>query len=223
MSFKQNIRNLSEKILDYSRNNIISVVLRHSIREEISDKASIRGALLTNEGKKLAYEFGTLLPKDRFIRIFHSPISRCKETAESIYEGILNNDGSCSIIGEQNFLAGAYVYEREAFINILFGLSGSEFINEWFKGRINRNILEPPTMARYGILKYLFQSNQKNINEIDIHISHDLNLILLKSFLLDVLSKDFRWPDYMEGVIFKRDEKKMILCVEDKEKIISID
>ena len=217
---KWNINDFADRIYRHSRNNIITVLLRHSIREEIIDRNSLRNAQLTTEGKKLAYEFGGLLPKDRLIRIFHSPISRCKDTAELIYRGIRHNNGSGLMIGEQDFLGGTYILKGHLIFDLFTDLGVSGFVEKWFRGGFDETILHPPKRARNDMLNSIIQCNQNNQKEIDLHVSHDLNIILFKSLMSDVLSEDFKWPEFMEGVIFKKKDKELILCVKDKEKII---
>ena len=217
---KWDINDFADKIYKYSRNNIITVLLRHSIREEIIDRDSLRNAQLTTEGKKLAYEFGRLLPKDRLIRIFHSPITRCKGTAELICRGVRNNGGSGLMIGELDFLGGTYILKSHLFLDLVTDLGVSGFVEKWFKGGFDKTIIHPPKRARNDMLNSIIQCNQNNSNEIDLHVSHDLNIILFKGLLCDVLSEDFKWPEFMEGVIFKKKDQELILCVKDKEKII---
>ena len=199
------------------------MVLRHSIREEISDTKSIRVAPLTNEGRELAYKFGKLLPNDRFIRIFHSSVQRCKDTAELIYQGFRHNKGSGLIIGEQKFLGGFYMLKREQVLDIMWDLGGSGFIEKWFQERIDGTIImSPPKKATNEMINSIIQCNRNNLKEINIHISHDINLILLIDLLYNVLSEDFRWPEYMAGVIIKKENIQITACMEDKEKIIYI-
>jgi len=220
---KWNIYDFSDWILKYSRDSTISVLLRHSIREKITDRESLQYAPLTTEGKKLAIEFGQLLPKDRTIRIFYSPILRCKETAQCVYKGVIQNRGSALIIGEKYFLGGTFIIKPELVIDMLTDLGVSRFVDQWFNRQLDKNVLIPPDMARKDLLNSIIQCNQNNHGEINIHISHDLNVILFKSLVYDVSTKDFRWPDYMEGVIFKKKNNQVILCLENKEKIIQIE
>lgn len=218
--YKSDVTDFADRIYKYSRENIITVLIRHSIREEIVDRDSLSNAQLTAEGKKLAYEFGRLLPKDRVIRIFHSPINRCRETAKLIYQGVHNDGGSGLMIGELDFLGGRYILKRHLILDLFTDLGVPEFVEKWFRGGFDRTIIHPPKRARNEMLNSILQCNQNNSNEIDLHVSHDLNIILFKSMLSDVLSEDFKWPDFMEGVIFKKMGKELILCVKDKEKIL---
>ncbi len=217
---KLDINEFADRIYEYSRSNIISVLLRHSIRENIINRDSLRNAQLTPEGEKLAYEFGKLLPKDRLIRIFHSPISRCKDTAELIYQGIRDSHGSGLMIGERDFLGGTYILKGHLIFDLFTDHGVSGFVEKWFRGGFDKTILHPPKRARNDMINSLIQCNQNNSKEIDLHVSHDLNIILFKAVLFDVFSEDFKWPEFMEGVIFKKKDKDLILCVKDKEKII---
>jgi len=45
--------------------------IRHSERPEIASREE-RGANLTESGKKAAHEFGSLLPRNRSYRLYHS-------------------------------------------------------------------------------------------------------------------------------------------------------
>lgn len=223
MGEKNDIYHLSKKIHCYSRNNSIAVVLRHSIREEIIDARISHEISLTNKGKKLAFEFGTLLPADRRILIFHSPVPRCKETGELILKGVKNNNAHGLIIGERNLLGCPFMLKPDLALGMVNSLGGPDFIKEWLNGRIDQTIMEPSFKARNEIIHSIVQCGEENnTTDINIHISHDWNVILLMTMLYDLKFETFHWPDYMEGVIIKFGNEQITIYFRDREKTFEL-
>ena len=62
-------------ILDKER---IALFLRHSIREEIKNATANDGfiASLTEEGRDIAKKFGKMLPVEKKLRLYSSPVPR---------------------------------------------------------------------------------------------------------------------------------------------------
>ena len=73
-------RKILEIIPDLKQNLQTVIFLRHSAREEPEGFLETLKAPLTEEGREIAREFGTLLPKNWQYRVFTSPVNRCKNS-----------------------------------------------------------------------------------------------------------------------------------------------
>ena len=93
-------RNFVIKLKEFPYHSKIVLVLRHSHRNEPKRLEEMRKLRLTPRGHAIAKRFGEALPIDRKIRLFHSIIKRCEETAENIHNGFKNVGGESKIIGE---------------------------------------------------------------------------------------------------------------------------
>ena len=93
-------RNIIKNIKNPSFDSKAILMLRHSQRYEpkLTDVNQIME--LTSQGRSIARLFGTKLPKNRKIRLFHSPVNRCKETAEQIHAGFREIGGEGIFKGE---------------------------------------------------------------------------------------------------------------------------
>ena len=65
----------------------VAAMMRHAARHPIADPKLPHLAELTSEGCSAAEEFGARLGGFARLRLFHSPVNRCKQTAECIAQG----------------------------------------------------------------------------------------------------------------------------------------
>ena len=190
-----------------SRNERLAVVLRHSIRESIGHQRDHRNLYLTEEGKQMALDFGRELPRGKLIRIFYSPVSRCRQTAECIKEGMSGDGCSAILVGEREFLNAPFVDFASA-IDRMRHVGASRFARMWLNDQVDSEIIkdahETLQEMTTGVLSNLLE-DQKHI---DLHIAHDWNIILLRELLLGIRHEDAGWPDFLDGVIlsYKKDE-----------------
>ncbi|MFX1463419.1 MAG: histidine phosphatase family protein, partial [Promethearchaeota archaeon] len=86
-------RQIIEGLKNFPEEANIILILRHSQRNEPEELDGIIKLRLTPEGHLIAKKFGEELPKNRSIRLFHSVVWRCQETAEDILSGFENING----------------------------------------------------------------------------------------------------------------------------------
>jgi len=164
----------------FPENSKIIVIVRHSHRlnaKDINDTPKMR---LTPLGHDVAFQFGTLLPNNRPIRLFHSISPRCQETAEDILNGFENGEGKGELIGPLRplyYVGGDF----EFFKKKIFMMSPPEFINRWAAGHFPPGLLTPLSIfcqrAAFSIWKL---SGDPPANAIDIHVSHDFIVMGLR-------------------------------------------
>ena len=115
-------RSLIDNLDKFPAQSKITIIMRHSQRNEpkLVKESDLEGANmeLTPLGEEIAKIFGNYLPKNRAVRLFHSPRSRCKVTAEKIYQGFIELNGKGQFIGECKALYG-------------IGINGQSYLDEF--------------------------------------------------------------------------------------------
>ena len=173
-------RDILEGIKLFPKDSRIIMIIRHSYRlnaKNINDTPKMR---LTPLGHEVAFQFGTLLPKNRPIRIFHSISPRCIETAEEIFKGFKENSGEGEMKGPLRPLyqiGGDFEYFKKK----IFHASPPQFINRWAAGHYPPGLMTPLSVfsqrAAYSIWKL---SEDPPSNAIDLHVTHDFIVMGLR-------------------------------------------
>jgi hypothetical protein len=199
----------------------VSLLIRHSNRYPIPKGVKEHQDVpLTTQGRKLAFQFGKKLPRSYSIRLFHSPIPRCKETAEYLMKGFQNNYGSAKLMGEKDFLYINLIDQREI-VRILERIGHHNFGYSWLKGKLDQGIIEPPQKVASKIIKSIFTLMKNGIqNSIDIHITHDLNILSVREVISPIQNENFDWPEYLDGIIVTQNEEKVTLIWREISKTI---
>jgi len=200
--------------------NRIAVLLRHPIRAEPDRHKDYYNIPLAPEGRKMAIEFGKKLPRDKLVRIFHSPIPRCRETAEYIKKGIISSTGTAVLMGEKDFLSAQFIINPKDMINMIEKMGISNFARKWLNRELDKKIMEDPYKVISNMLNgvlYFMQEDSDVRHAIDVHVTHDWNILPIKDILLNIKHEDVGWPDYLDGIILTSDsnDKKITLRWKD--------
>jgi hypothetical protein len=200
------IKNLKNSLL----NSKIILLLRHSQRYEPSVIKENQKMELTTQGRSIARLFGTKLPKDRVIRLFHSPVNRCKETAEEIHLGFKEVGGKSIFKGECSVVWGIGI-NTQFFISQLKKLPDIEVFYRWASGFYTPEKF--PSLSLYCQKAAEVIWNQLEFapeNGVDIYISHDwhLNAFRYGWFGLPPIHK---LVGYLGGFAFRFEEDRITL------------
>ena len=106
-------RNIIDNLHKFPESSKIILILRHSHRNEPKILKKIHKLRLTPQGHVIAKKFGENLPKSRPIRLYHSIIWRCEETAEEIHDGFKNIGGKSELKGVCPPLYDIGIYNEE--------------------------------------------------------------------------------------------------------------
>ncbi|MFW9896746.1 MAG: histidine phosphatase family protein, partial [Candidatus Thorarchaeota archaeon] len=124
-------------IIKHLKNSVFEpkciVILRHSQRYEPSLDDEHQYMELTPQGRSISRFFGSKLPKNRIIRLFHSPVNRCKETAEEIHKGYEDIGGESIFKGECSAVWRIGI-KNDFFMSELQKLSDMEIFFRWASG-----------------------------------------------------------------------------------------
>ena len=178
--------------------------LRHAERFPILDAADPTLAELTPDGAAAAEAFGTRIHGFDDVRVFHSPVKRCRQTAESIARGAESRGCTVEIAGPAEALGVDYILDpREA--GRLTMLHGNHFIRLWFAGQVDPSVIRAADQVAARKLAFLNQRLQepcRHGRRLDLHVSHDWNIIVLRERVCGVRHEEAGWLNFLDGVVF---------------------
>ena len=191
----------------------IILLMRHSAREYEPGRHDLLNPL-TEEGRMLAKDLGRKLPKSVIIRGYTSPAERCVDTAEQIMAGHKENGGQVMRNRVVEALGVFYVLDQMKMFMAMQAAGGLVgFQRQWFSGEVSPDILMPADLSANLIAGLAKEKLKEKLSEprVDLMVSHDFTLYLLKHQLLGQDSE--RYPDviYLDGIaIFERDGRTYI-------------
>jgi broad specificity phosphatase PhoE len=203
-------RSIINGICEFPEDSKLILILRHSHRNEPEHLNKVHKLRLTPEGHAVAKKFGESLPKDRPIRIFHSIIWRCEETAENIHNGFKSIGGKSEIIGEFSPLYDIGIDNRsflEQFKNYHF----KEILFRWAAGFYLPEEWTP--FIQYSQkTAHLIWNQLKDAPKrgLDIYVTHDWHLMSLRFGWFGV-PPDERWVKFLGGFALTFEEDHILL------------
>ncbi len=165
-----------------------AAVLRHAARHPIVDPRAPLAAELTEAGHRDAEAFGASLQGFDRVRLFHSPVKRCQQTAEGVAAGAVRAGLQVELVGARPELGVAYILDQVE-TGRLSGLHGEHFVRLWFTGQVADNLILPPAGIARHKLSFLREKLAEPVasgRRLDLHNSHDWNVIILRQLLLGV-------------------------------------
>ncbi len=200
-SWTKQARDIITNIRKFPEDAKVILILRHSQRNE-PKKFSVNADLnLTPQGRKIAYLFGSNLPKNRSIRVFHSDAERCQDTAKEIFNGFKEIGGEAVLKGSFKPLSHigipvkSFFKENEKY-EIL------ELFYRWVAGVYSPTLWTPLiTYSQNAGVQMLEKIDNAPEKTLDIHVTHDLHLMALRLGWFG-LHPDGRWVDYLGGFVF---------------------
>ena len=182
----------------------VAAILRHAERFPIEDQARPELAELKPSGIQAAEEFGAALRGFATVRLFHSPVKRCQQTADAIARGARTRGLAATVIGPREALGVEYIANTVEAGRLALA-HGEHFIRLWFQGQVDRSVVWPPDVVgarhRDFIVRTLGEPDGLG-RRLDLHVSHDWNILALREWLLGVRHEEAGWVDYLEGVAF---------------------
>jgi broad specificity phosphatase PhoE len=178
-----------------------AIIVRHAERPPILSMVDSLGIGLTEKGMDDAFHFGRSLPHYPEARVWHSPSLRCHQTAEKIADGLRANGTNVLHFQEDWSLCGPYVLETECLIQA--EKLGDRFMREWFEGNIDPRIISPVSEAVPMVLDPILMK-LKAAPGLDVHVSHDWDIMLLREALMGMKYEDEGWLTYLDGLTIGR-------------------
>lgn len=180
-----------------------AIIVRHAARHPIVDLQRSLQVGLTDEGMMDSYRFGSSLGSFSKVRLFHSPALRCRQTAECMMRGLEGNGTSASITGPEHNLCAPYMKDQSCLARA--AQVGKGFIRQWFEGKLDREWIldtgQAADMVIAPIVERLLEPDGEN--RLDIHVSHDWEISLLREELFGLRHEDAGWPPFLDGILFR--------------------
>ncbi|MFX1468649.1 MAG: histidine phosphatase family protein [Promethearchaeota archaeon] len=213
-------RQIIEGLKNFPEEANIILILRHSQRNESEELDGLIKLRLTPEGHMIAKKFGEELPKNRSIRLFHSVVWRCQETAEDILSGFENINGKGEIKGAFGPLFNLET-ARDFFPNQMKRYSGTQFFFRWVAGLYPPNEITPlQEYCQKAAELFWKKFNNAPDKNIDIHITHDFFVMALR-FGWFGIPPSKNWVSYLGGFAISFIENKILLL--DSNKVTSVE
>ena len=202
-----------ENLNKFPENSKIILILRHSHRNEPELNEKLHKIRLTPKGHAFAKKFGENLPKSRPIRLFHSIIWRCEETAENIHNGFKSIGGKSELKGEFTplYKMGFDESNRDLFYRHIMKYSFRKALFRWVTGFYLPEEWTPFIQFIQNAANLIWdQLNDAPERGIDIFITHDWHVMALR-FGWFSLPPDKRWVNFNGGFAFTFEEDHILL------------
>ena len=182
-----------------------AIIVRHAARHPIVDLRRSLEVGLTEDGMRDARRFGSSLGSFSKVRLFHSPALRCRQTAECMLRGLGGNGASASVTGPEHNLCAPYMRDESCLVRA--AQVGNGFIREWFEGGLDREWILDTGSAADMVIAPIVERLQEPDGEsrLDVHVSHDWEISLLREELLGLRHEDVGWPPFLDGILFRAD------------------
>jgi hypothetical protein len=179
----------------------VALLIRHAERFPIVDTADPTQAELNPAGRAAAESLGARLEGFSQVRLFHSPVKRCQQTAECIARGAESAGLAVTLVGPQDPLGIDYILDLPE-AGRLTQTHGDHFVRLWFTGQIPSCVIRPAVEIAAEKLAYLTArlEDDAGAGRLDLHISHDWNTIILRELMLGVRHEEAGWLTYLDGV-----------------------
>ena len=188
----------------------IVLLMRHSAREYVPGRHDLLNPL-TDEGRDLARSLGGALPKLLKVRGYSSPPERCIETATLIKQAHEEGGGLTTRNRVVEGLGVFYVLDQMKMFMAMQEVGGMvNFQRDWFSGNVSPDILIPADASAQIIAKLALQKLKEKPShpQLDLMVSHDFTIYLLKDRLLGQNSTIYPDVIYLDGIaVFERDGK----------------
>jgi len=208
-------RNIIKALKEFPENSKIILLLRHSHRNNPTASEKMFELKLTPQGHQIATIFGQKLPTSRSIRLFHSVVERCQETAEDILTGFesVGGEGTLNGVLTPLFHAGT---APKFFLNLFKNENPLEFLYRWAVGFYSPDKIFPFQSYCQNAADVIWNGiNDAQEGGIDILVTHDIFLIALKYGWFG-LPPDQDWVPFLGGVAFVLTENKIKLFDRDR-------
>ena len=197
-----------EAMADDGYNHMV-LLMRHSAREFNPDVHDLENPL-TDEGRELSQRLGRKLPKAYTLRGYASPAERCVETAKLCLDGHAAEGGSVTRVRPVEGLGVFYVLDQMKMYRVMRDMGTlPQFVSAWSESTIPEDAMIPAQNAAQILMRVVTEKLNQPVAEkqIDVCVSHDLSLYLVRDRLLRESSE--QGPvEFLDALVaFRRDDR----------------
>lgn len=182
----------------------VAAVMRHAARHPIANPAEPALAEITADGAKAATDFGARLTGFERVRLFHSPVKRCGQTAECIAQGAASAGLAVELAGAREELGIDYILDLTEAGRLTLQY-GDTFVRRWVERTVPENVVRPAQTVASRQTDFVAARLREPAGDgrrLDLHVSHDWNIILLRELLLQIRFEEAGWLTFLDGVAF---------------------
>jgi len=192
----------------------IAAIMRHSERYYDKENPAREPFMnLTEKGKDASQKFGEQLPQGMGLRAYSSFIGRCIETAYLIDKGYISTGGRTTSNIVEVFLSPFYAKNPAEILKTFLESGSSSFIRSWMNGEFSANVIDDPTESAKKIVGVAKEKLMQALeNHIDILITHDWNLYLVKEVFLGLKHEAAGKIEYLEGVVLYKEKDDIFIA-----------
>jgi len=197
-----------EAMADDGCNHMV-LLMRHSAREFNAAVHDLENPL-TDEGRELSQRLGRKLPKAYTLRGYASPAERCVETAQLCLDGHAAEGGSVTRVRPVEGLGVFYVLDQMKMYRVMRDVGTlPQFVSAWSESTIPEDAMIPAQNAAQILMRVVTEKLNQPVAEkqIDVCVSHDLSLYLVRDRLLRESSE--QGPvEFLDALVaFRRDDR----------------
>lgn len=181
-----------------------AALMRHAARYPIANSAQPTLAEITPEGAAAAEAMGKQLRDFDCIRLFHSPVKRCQQTAECLAKGVRAAGLDVQHVGPEAALGVDYILDLPE-AGRLTDLHGEHFVRLWMEGKIPEPVVRATRHIMELKLRYLAPKLADPCSagrRLDLHVTHDWNILVLRELTLGLRHEELGWLTYLDGLAF---------------------
>lgn len=185
----------------------MTLLMRHSAREYAPGRHDLENPL-TADGRRFAHDFGAGLPPGYYLRAYASPVARCEDTAELAHAAYLEAGGSGKGVRPVEGLGVFYVLDQMKMFKAMTAAADGmhTFVEAWMAGRVAPDIVLPAPLAARHLLALLVarMDDQPRQPGLDLCVSHDLTLYMMREQLLGLTRAERGEVRYLDGMVVFR-------------------
>lgn len=186
------------------RRECTAILMRHAERGHFSHPAAGANVPITPNGALQAAALGRSLAAFAPLVISHSPVGRCRQTAEAIADGARQSGLAASVTGEERNLGGPYMLDVPTALD-LAGALGHRFVREWFDGHLSSSIFKPRRAAAFEQVATVKTYMNRHPLGLVVLVTHDWNLLAVREELFGMCHEMDAWPGFLDGIVFWQD------------------
>ena len=181
------------------RDDRLVLVIRHSHREDAKDAQELSEKHITELGHRMAFCFGRKLPTGREVELYFIGLPRCQETAQEICKGYIDSGGNATFVSGIQINLVPQGSEDRIGDEMMKGDS-AEFLKRWIDGKISSDNIIPCEEFKKRFLKEaLGHMRGVSSNSLHIYVTHDLQVMALRSTLFRTTPSNENWTPYLGG------------------------
>lgn len=203
-------RQIIDGLTKFPDTSKIILILRHSQRDEPTALKGAQKMRLTPQGHAIAKKFGEKLPSNRPIKIYHSIIWRCEETAKDIHDGFKSVSGESELKGKLLPLASIGIYDKEFYMNMFNNGNVMDSFYRWVVEYYDPHKWTPfVEYCQSAAQIILDQAKKTPENGLYIFVTHDFNLMAFRLGWFGLPPK--KWVKFLGGFAFTVETEQTLL------------